>query len=31
MEAALKLEYNESQMQALMGGLNGQPIVLIQV
>lgn len=30
-EAALKLEYNQSQMQALMSGLNGQQIVLIQV
>ena len=31
MEVALRLEYNDSQMRALMGGLNGQQIVLIQV
>ena len=31
LEASLGEEYNESQMRALMGGLNGQQVVLIQV
>jgi len=31
MEAALKAEYNDSQMKALTGGLAGQEVVLIQV
>ena len=31
MQQALEAEYNQSQMAAMRAGLNGAPIVLIQV